>query len=233
MEETITLITGANKGLGFETARRLTALGHTVLVGARDRERGMRAADELGARFLHIDPTDTTSVDAAADEVRTTFGRLDVLINNAGTAEPYLTADQLTAEAAMVGFAVNVFGPIRVIHSFLPLLRASTNPRIVNVSSGVGSFNRMLDPDSSDYSVPLPVYPATKAALNMLTIQYSRNLEGIHVNVVNPGYTATDMNQHRGTQTVTEGTDAIVASATLDPDGPTGTFRDRFGTVPW
>ena len=122
---TITLITGANKGLGYETARRLAGLGHTVLAGARDPERGARAAGELGATFIQIDPTDDASVDAAAGRVRDEFGRLDVLINNAGTAAPRLQAAELTADAAMEGFGVNVFGPIRVIHAFLPLLRAS------------------------------------------------------------------------------------------------------------
>jgi NAD(P)-dependent dehydrogenase (short-subunit alcohol dehydrogenase family) len=230
---TITLITGANKGLGYETARRLAGLGHTVLAGARDPERGARAAGELGATFIQIDPTDDASVDAAAGRVRDEFGRLDVLINNAGTAAPRLQAAELTADAAMVGFGVNVFGPIRVIHAFLPLLRASAHPRIVNVSSGVGSFHRLLEPGSVEHAVTLPVYPATKAALTMLTVQYARTLDGILVNAADPGFTGTDFNSHRGTQTVTEGTDAIVRLATLPADGPTGTFRDRNGPVPW
>jgi NAD(P)-dependent dehydrogenase (short-subunit alcohol dehydrogenase family) len=121
---TITLITGANKGLGRETARRLLAVGHTVLVGARDAERGQRTAEELGAVFVEIDPTSETSVDAAADRVRNDYGRLDVLVNNAGTAEPRVAAADLTADEAMQGFDVNVLGPIRVMHAFLPLLRA-------------------------------------------------------------------------------------------------------------
>jgi NAD(P)-dependent dehydrogenase (short-subunit alcohol dehydrogenase family) len=214
---TITLITGANKGLGYETARRLTGLGHTVLAGARDPERGARAAGELGAIFIQIDPTDDATVDAAAGRVRDEFGRLDVLINNAGTAAPRLQAAELTADAAMEGFGVNVFGPIRVIHAFLPLLRVSVHPRIVNVSSGVGSFHRILEPGSVEHAVMLPVYPATKAALTMLTVQYARALDGILVNAADPGFTGTDFNNHRGTQTVTEGTDAIVRLATLPP----------------
>ena len=230
---TITLITGANKGLGYETARRLTGLGHTVLAGARDPDRGTRAAGELGVTFIQIDPTDDDSVDAAARRVRDEFGRLDVLINNAGTAAPRLGAAELTAGAAMEGFGVNVLGPIRVIHAFLPLLRASAHPRIVNVSSGAGSFHRILEPGSVEHAVTLPVYPATKAALTMLTVQYARALDGILVNAADPGFTGTDFNNHRGTQTVTEGTDAIVRLATLPPDGPTGTFQDRNGPVPW
>lgn len=230
---TITLITGANKGLGYETARRLISLGHTVLAGARDPRRGTRAADELGATFVSIDPTNEDSVQAAAARVRDEYGHLDVLINNAGTAAPRVGAAELTAEAAMEGFSINVFGPIRVIHAFLPLLRAAQHPRIVNVSSGVGSFHRILAPGSVENAVTLPVYPATKAALTMLTVQYARALPGILVNAADPGFTGTDFNSNRGTQTVTEGTDAIVRLATLPPDGPTGTFTDRHGTVPW
>jgi NAD(P)-dependent dehydrogenase (short-subunit alcohol dehydrogenase family) len=230
---TITLITGANKGLGFETARRLAELGHTVLVGARDHNRGTDAARQLGAAFVNIDPTDDNSVETAAAHVRDEYGHLDVLINNAGTAQPRLAAEELTADAAMEGFAVNVFGPIRVTHAFLPLLRAAEHPRIVNVSSGVGSFQRILQPGTVENAVTLPVYPATKAALTMLTIQYARALPGILINAADPGFTGTDFNAHRGTQTVTEGTDAIVYLATLPPNGPTGTFQDRHGTVPW
>lgn len=230
---TITLITGANKGLGYETARRLIDLGHTVLAGARDPQRGTKAAHELGATFVHVDPTDDGSVKAAAARVHDEYGRLDVLINNAGTAEPRLGAEELTADAAMAGFAVNVFGPIRVTHAFLPLLRAAEHPRIVNVSSGVGSFHRILEPGTVENAVTLPVYPATKAALTMLTVQYARALDGILVNAADPGFTSTDFNNHRGTQTVTEGTDVIVRLATLPPGGPTGTFQDRDGPVPW
>lgn len=230
---TITLITGANKGLGYETARRLIDLGHTVLAGARDPQRGTKAASELGATFIQIDPTDDDSVQAAAAWVRDEYGHLDVLINNAGTAAPRISAEELTAGAAMEGFGINVFGPIRVTHAFLPLLRAAEHPRIVNVSSGVGSFHRILQPGTVENAVTLPVYPATKAALTMLTVQYARALPGILVNAADPGFTETDFNNHRGTQTVTEGTDAIVRLATLPPDGPTGTFQDRHGTVPW
>jgi NAD(P)-dependent dehydrogenase (short-subunit alcohol dehydrogenase family) len=230
---TITLITGANKGLGYETSRRLIELGHTVMMGARDRQRGEAAAREIGGTYIEIDPTHDGSVDAAAARVDDEYGRLDVLINNAGTAAPRIGAEDLTAEAAMEGFGINVFGPIRVIHAFLPLLRAAEHPRIVNVSSGVGSFARLLTPGSVENAVTLPVYPATKAALTMLTVQYARSLDGILINAADPGFTATDFNNNRGTQTVTEGTDAIVHLATLPPDGPTGTFQGRDGIVPW
>ena len=135
--------------------------------------------------------------------------------------------------SASAVFEVNVVGIVRVTHAFLPLLRAAEHPRIVNVSSGVGSFHRILDPGTVENAVTLPVYPATKAALTMLTVQYARALHGILVNAADPGFTGTDFNNHRGTQTVTEGTDAIVRLATLPPDGPTGTFQDRHGPVPW
>lgn len=230
---TITLITGANKGLGYETSRRLIELGHTVLVGARDRQRGEAAARELGGTSVQIDPTDEESVEAAAARVADEYGRLDVLINNAGTAAPRVGAAELTADAAMEGFAINVFGPIRVMHAFLPLLQAAQHPRIVNVSSGVGSFARLLTAGSVENAVTLPVYPASKAALTMLTVQYARSLNGILINAADPGFTATDFNNNRGTQTVTEGTDAIVRLATLPPNGPTGTFQGRDGIVPW
>ena len=160
-------------------SRRLIDIGHTVLAGARDPQRGTDAARELGATFIHIDPTDDDSVEAAAARVRNEYGHLDVLINNAGTAAPRLGAEELTADAAMEGFAINVFGPIRVTHAFLPLLRAAEHPRIVNVSSGVGSFQRILEPGTVENAVMLPVYPASKAALTMLTVQYARALDGI------------------------------------------------------
>jgi len=178
-------------------------------------------------------PESDASVAAAAKRVQSQYGRLDVLVNNAGTAEPRVSAADLTAREAMKGFGINVFGPIRVIHAFLPLLRASDHPRIVNVSSGAGSFARILTPGTVENAVTLPVYPATKAALTMLTVQYARALDGILVNAADPGFTGTDFNKHRGTQTVTEGTDAIIRLATLPKNGPTGTFQDRHGTVPW
>ena len=231
---TITLITGANKGLGYETARRLIDLGHTVLAGARDRQRGTNAARELGATFIQIDPTDDDSVEAAAARVRDEYGHLDVLINNAGTAAPRLGAEVLDPRTRRWRDSRSTSSaPYGVTHAFLPLLRAAEHPRIVNVSSGAGSFARILQPGSVENAVTLPVYPATKAALTMLTVQYARALDGILVNAADPGFTGTDFNNHRGTQTVTEGTDAIVHLATLPPDGPTGTFEDRHGPVPW
>jgi NAD(P)-dependent dehydrogenase (short-subunit alcohol dehydrogenase family) len=230
---TTTFITGANKSLGYETARRLIGAGHTVVLGARDPERGQAAADTLGARFVRIDVTDDASVAAAAADVRAHEGAIDVLINNAGIPGPYKPAGDLTAADATAVFDVNVVGIIRVTHAFLPLLRESGNPVIVNVSSGLGSFDATHDPERVESGVVMPLYTSSKAAVTMLTTQYAKGLPEMRVNAADPGYTATDFNGHSGPQTVTEGTDAIVELATIGQDGPTGTLRDRHGALAW
>ena len=199
---TITFITGANKGLGYETARRLIELGQTVVIGARDPERGQTAADQLGARFVRIDVISDESVARAADDVR---GQLDT----------------------------NVAGVVRVTHAFLPLLRRSEHPAVINVSSGMGSFALTHDPERVESEPTAPLYTASKAAVTMLTTQYAKALPDIRVNAADPGYTATDFNAHSGHQTVTEGTDAIVALATERADAGTGRFIDRSGPVRW
>ncbi|WP_432534727.1 SDR family NAD(P)-dependent oxidoreductase [Kineococcus arenarius] len=230
---TTTLITGANRSLGFETARRLTAAGHTVLLGARDPERGRAAAERLGARFVHLDVTDDASVAAAAADVAEHEGALDVLVNNAGVPGPLVPAEELTAAAAAAVLDVNVVGVVRVTHAFLPLLRRSANPVVVNVSSGMGSFTATHDTSRVESQLVAPLYTSSKAAVTMLTTQYAKALPGVKVNAADPGYTATDFNGHSGTQSVAEGADAIVELATIGPDGPTGVFRDRYGVVPW
>ncbi|MFG2938951.1 SDR family NAD(P)-dependent oxidoreductase [Streptomyces sp. NPDC048282] len=230
---TITFITGANKGLGRETARRLTGLGHTVLVGARDPEQGAAAAAALGARFVRIDVTDDASVAAAAADVAAHEGRIDVLVNNAGVAGPHGDPAELTAADAFGVFDVNVFGVLRTTTAFLPLLRRSPDPVIVNVSSGMGSFALTHDPERVESTVVSPLYTASKSALTMLTTQYAKALKDIRVDAVDPGYTATDLNAHSGPQTVTEGTDAVVRLATEPPGAGTGRFVDRHGPVNW
>jgi len=230
---TTTFITGANKSLGYETARRLIEAGHTVLVGARDAERGQAAADALGARFVQIDVTDDASVAAAAADVAASEGAIDVLINNAGVLGTHNPADQITAADAGAVFEVNVIGIVRVTHAFLPLLRKSASPVIVNVSSGMGSFAATHDTERFESRAISPLYTSSKAAVTMLTTQYAKALTDVKVNAADPGYTATDFNGHSGPQTVTEGTDAIVELATIGADGPTGTFRDRHGEVAW
>ncbi|MFF0189629.1 SDR family NAD(P)-dependent oxidoreductase [Streptomyces sp. NPDC005244] len=230
---TTTFITGANKGLGHETARRLVALGHTVIIGARDPELGAGAAAALGARFVRIDVTDDASVAAAAADVAAHEGAVDVLINNAGVSGPHGDPSDLTGTDALRVFDVNVFGVVRVTTAFLPLLRRSADPVIVNVSSGMGSFAATHDPSRVESSVIVPLYTASKSALTMLTTQYARALKDVRVNAADPGYTATDLNAHSGPQTVTEGTDAIVRLATEKPGAGSGRFVDRSGPVDW
>ncbi|MEC3998128.1 SDR family NAD(P)-dependent oxidoreductase [Actinacidiphila sp. DG2A-62] len=230
---TITFITGANKGLGYETARRLIAFGHTVIAGARDPERGEAAAAALGARFVRIDVTDDASVAAAAADVAAHEGVVDVLVNNAGVHGPHGDPGALTGADVLAVLDVNVVGVVRATAAFLPLLRRSQDPVIVNVSSGMGSIALTQDPSRPESSVVAPAYTASKAALTMLTTQYAKGLKGIRVNAADPGYTATDLNGHSGPQTVTEGTDAIVRLATEPPDAGTGRFVDRHGPVAW
>jgi NAD(P)-dependent dehydrogenase (short-subunit alcohol dehydrogenase family) len=228
------LITGANKGLGHEAARRLVAAGHEVWAAGRDPERGRLAAQEVGAHPLVLDVTDDESVRAAAATLADANGSvLDVLINNAGISGGAVSAAELTAEKMQEVYDVNVFGPVRVLHSFLPLLERSDAPVIVNVSSGLGSIAYSADPESRYSALVVPAYFSSKAALNMLTTQYAKAFPRMRVNSVDPGFTATDLNQNRGTQTVHEGTDAIVQMATVGPDGPTATFVSRAGPVPW
>jgi len=230
---TTTLITGGNKGLGEETARRLVELGHTVYIGSRDEKRGRAAADRTGAHLLVMDVIDDASVAAAAALLAEHETRLDVLINNAGVFDAMVKADDATAADMLAVYDVNVFGIVRVIHAFLPLLQASDDPAIVNVGSGLGSFGVVTDPDRFEAQWALPVYASSKAAVGMLTVQYAKALPGIRVNAADPGPTATDFTNNQAAQTVEQGTDAIVRLATLGPDGPTGTYADRLGDVPW
>jgi NAD(P)-dependent dehydrogenase (short-subunit alcohol dehydrogenase family) len=230
---TITFISGANKGIGYETARRLIELGQTVVIGARDPGRGKTAADALGARFVAIDVTDDTSVRCAASDVAAHEGHVDTLINNAGITGRLVPAGELTGEDAELVFETNVISIVRVTAAFLPLLRKSATPAVINVSSGLGSLAITHDPDRSESRIVAPLYTSSKAAVTMLTTQYARALPDVRVNAADPGHTATDLNGHRGTQTVTEGTDAIVALATEDSTAGTGRFIDRFGTVRW
>jgi NAD(P)-dependent dehydrogenase (short-subunit alcohol dehydrogenase family) len=230
---TITFITGANKGLGYETARRLTELGHTVILGARDKQRGETAARQLGVRFVPIDVTDDVSVANAAADVEAHEGRVDRLVNNAGITGRRVAAADITGADARLVFETNVLSIVRVTHAFLPLLARADAPAVINVSSGMGSFTLTHDPGRVESTIAAPLYTASKSAVTMLTMQYAKALPGIRFNAADPGYTATDLNAHTGSQTVTEGTDAIVALATEPPSAGSGRFVDRFGTVPW
>jgi NAD(P)-dependent dehydrogenase (short-subunit alcohol dehydrogenase family) len=230
---TITLITGANKGLGYEATRRLIALGHTVYLGARNAELGRKAAEELGARFVQIDVTDDASVNAAISHISEEAGGLDVLVNNAGIVGERVQPADVSADDVRQVYDTNVFGVVRVTHAALPLLEKSSSPVIVNVSSGLGSLAVVNDPERIEFGVAAVAYSSSKSAVVALTVQYAKALTGIRINAVDPGYTATDLNGNSGTQSVTEGTDAIVRLATIGSDGPTGGFFDRDGDVPW
>jgi NAD(P)-dependent dehydrogenase (short-subunit alcohol dehydrogenase family) len=225
-ETTIALVTGASRGLGRETVRRLTGLGWTVLAGAR------RPADVTEGEPVTLDVISDESVAAAAELVRERHGRLDVLVNNAGIMTVVAPAETGPDDLAQV-YETNVLGPVRVTRAFLPLLEASAAPRIVMVSSGLGSSAWVRDPDRTEFTVNELPYTSSKAALNMITMQYAKALPHMRVNAADPGYTATEINGNSGPQTVEEGTDAVVRLAQLPPDGPTGTFTDRTGEIPW
>ncbi|TDD11943.1 SDR family oxidoreductase [Nonomuraea deserti] len=243
-EQTSVLITGGNKGLGLEAARRLGEQGWTVFLGSRDEGRGREAAAKLiagGANVVMV-PLDVTSDTSVADAVRLVqkhTDRLDVLINNAGAPGRIVAPADATAEEIHSVYDTNVYGPIRVTHAFLPLLRAADHPRVVMVSSGGGSFAVVTDPEQPVSKMHELAYSSSKAALNMITVRYAQALPEIKFNVATPGevanhkFAATDMNRHTGELTVTEGTDSIVRLATIGPDGPTGIFVDRLGPVAW
>jgi len=227
---TVTLITGANKGIGYETARQLLALGHTVYVGARDVERGEKAAAELGARFVQLDVTDDESVSSALATIDAAEGVLDVLVHNAGI----LADGAVDGPAALRAFDTNAVGIVRVTEAALPLLRKSSNPNVVTVSSSMGSFWAVTNPDRKEYGMPLALYAASKAAATMLTVQYAKSQPGIKFNALEPGTTATDMTAAFGIgRAVEESARTVVTLATLDADGPTGTLQDENGVLPW
>ena len=225
----VTLITGANKGLGYETARQLLELGHTVYIGARDTERGEKAAAELGARFVQLDVTDDTSVSRALATIDAAEGRLDVLIHNAGILET-----TLDGPAALRSFDTNAVGIVRVTEAALPLLRKSSNPNVVTISSSMGSFWAVNNPERPEYAMPVALYAASKSAATMLTVQYAKAQPGIKFNALEPGTTATDMTAPFGIgRPVEQSARVVVRLATLDASGPTGTLQDEGGILPW
>ncbi|MGQ5264024.1 SDR family oxidoreductase [Micromonospora sp. ZYX-F-536] len=250
MTNMIALITGANKGIGLATARQLGARGMTVLVGARDAERGQAAERELrdggaDARFVPLDVTDAESVAAAAKLVEQDHGRLDVLVNNAGIVlgdgQRALPSDTTVATLRRV-FETNVFGVAAVTNAMLPLLRRAPAARIVNVSSEVGSITVMTDPAGALFALTSVPYPSSKAALNMLTAMYAKELRDtpIKVNAANPGYCATDFNGNSGFRTPEQGAEVSVHLATLPADGPSGLLwgfqmdaGGGYGVLPW
>jgi len=226
---TTTLITGGNRSIGYQTAKELIAAGHDVWIGARDAAKGRAAAEELGARFVQLDVNDDVSAAAAAE----TVGALDVLINNAGIPGNFKPLPEVGADDLRPVFETNVFGPVRVFQAFRPLLERSQNPVVVNVSSGMGSIALTTDPERVESTLINLAYSPSKSALNMITSQLARAYPNMRINAVDPGYTATDFNGHSGHQTVEEGAEIIVRMAQVGPEGPTGSYQDRHGVVPW
>ena len=235
----IALVTGANKGIGFEVAHQLAASGCAVLLGARNPVLGEQATAKLKSqdvRYLAIDLEDSATIATAAKVIDADFGHLDILVNDAGVAVP---GDGLPSTSSLDAiertFRVNFLGSVAVAQAMLPLLRKAPSARIVNVSSGLGSLTKSSDPAWTHVAARYLGYAASKAAINMLTVQLAYELRdtSIKVHSVDPGYTATDLNQHRGTQTIPEGAAEIIRLALLPDDGPTGTFSNAQGIVPW
>jgi len=227
---TVTLITGANKGLGFETARRLIERGHAVYLGARSVERGESAASEVGGHFVQLDVTDDSSVEIALKFIAQKEGRLDVLVNNAGIS----TTGEVSGPVALTVFDTNVIGIVRVTQAAVPLLERSENPVVVNVSSALGSFWAVTNPERRQYHFPSIIYGSSKSAVSMLTVQYAKTYPGIKFNAVEPGFTATDLTPFSGAgQPVEKGADVIVRMATVGKDGPTGSFQEGDGELAW
>jgi NAD(P)-dependent dehydrogenase (short-subunit alcohol dehydrogenase family) len=246
----VALVTGANQGIGLQIAKDLAARGFTVLVGSRNLVRGEAAAKEVGpnAHALQLDVTDQVSIAAAAERIRKEFGRLDVLVNNAAISNTRMPPDMSVEEYSKstrpsnvsldelrAVFETNVFGVVAVTQAMLPLLREAPAARIVNVSSGAGSLTRNSNPAFAYRSIFGPVYPASKTALNAMTLAMAIEPEttGIKVNTACPGFTKTNLNNYAGTQTVEDGAREPVRLALIGPDGPTGTFSNAAGPLPW
>jgi NAD(P)-dependent dehydrogenase (short-subunit alcohol dehydrogenase family) len=250
-DKLVALITGANQGIGLQIAKDLAAHDLTVLVGSRNFEKGETAAKIIGAaaHAVQLDVTDQASITAAAERIRKEFGRLDVLVNNAAishtskllgmSVEEYAKLTRpsnVSLDEMRAVWETNVFGVLAVTQAMLPLLREAPAARIVNVSSGVGSLTRASDPTYGYRSIFGPVYPASKTALNAITVAMAIELEAtrIKVNAVSPGFTKTNLNNYAGIETVEEGAREAVRVALLGPDGPTGTFTHAtLGTLPW
>lgn len=242
MENKVALITGANKGIGFETAKQLGAKGMTVLIGARDPGRGQQAVADLrengiDAHFVQLDVTDDASVAEAAEHIEKDFGRLDVLINNAGTASVARKRTQpseTSLEDMKAVYEINVFGVVRVTNAMLPLLQKAESARIVNVSSEAGSIGLQTGTKSPiGANPPSGQYPSSKAAVNMLTAQYAKQFRGTptKVNAANPGFTKTDFTGGRGVRSAAQGAEPIVHLATLPDDGPSGVLYGHIWTT--
>jgi NAD(P)-dependent dehydrogenase (short-subunit alcohol dehydrogenase family) len=240
----IALVTGANKGIGFETARRLGKQGFTVLAGARNIERGEETeakllAEGMNARFIRLDVTNQQSVDDAAKQIDETYGRLDVLINNVGVAlgsyEEIHIPSKTDIRLLRQTFETNFFGMFAVTKAMLPLIRQSSAGRIVNLSSGLGSLTGQSDPAHEYYHHKVFLYNSSKTAVNALTVHLAYELRdtAIKVNSADPGFTATDLNGFQGIRTVEQAASIVLRLADLPDDGPSGGFFDEDGELPW
>ena len=244
------LITGSTDGVGRVVAIQLAAAGARILTHGRDRDRGASLVAEIEAaggraEFLAADLSSLAEVRRLADAVRQRTDRLDILINNAGIGSAGGGASRQTSfDGHELRFAVNYLAGFLLTHLLLPLLKASAPARIVNVSSEVGSISSTLNPDSPLWPMASVPYPASKAALNMVTAMYAKELAGagIKVNAANPGYCATDLNGHTGFRTPEQGAAVCVHLATLPADGPTGQLwghlwalgdGEQDGVLPW
>jgi len=236
------LVTGATRGIGYETVRQLAQAGvHTLLAG-RDQAKAVEAALKLQAEGLPVeaivlDVTDAASIAAAAAIVEKKFGKLDILVNNAGILrdEQGRKVSEQTLQAWRETFDTNLFGLVAVTQSFLPLLHKSPSARIVNVSSVLGSVALHSDPASPIYDFKVPAYNVSKSAVNAWTVQLAYELKDskIKVNTIHPGYVKTDMNAGEGEIGVADGAKTSVAMALIDDAGPNGSYRHLDNTLPW
>ena len=241
----IAFITGANRGLGFEAARQLAAQNYTVILGARDLQKGEAAAQSLreggaDAHAVQIEVADEASVRRAAREVEEKFGHIDALINNAGVSIEYadggiVPPSALPFQALKATYETNVFGAFLVLQAFLPLLQKSDAPRVVNVSSSLGSLAEGSDSNWPFYGVNTAAYNSSKSALNGLTVAFAKELRDtpIKINSACPGWVQTDLGGANAPRSLEEGPRIFVTLATLPADGPTGGFFDENGPLPW
>jgi len=248
-DKRIALVTGANQGIGLQIAKDLAAKGIVVLVGSRNLENGKKAASEVGAsaHAVQLDVTDQKSIAAAAQRIEAEFGHLDILVNNAGISKighPQGPVEEIVRKGKFSTaklddiraiYETNVFGVIAVTQAMLPLLRKGTSQRIVIVSSGVGSLTRTLGEGGEHLRMLFGMYSGSKTALNAVMVGLALDLapEGIKVNAACPGYTKTALNNFHGTRTVEEGAREAVRLALLGDDGPTGTYSNDEGPLPW
>jgi NAD(P)-dependent dehydrogenase (short-subunit alcohol dehydrogenase family) len=248
----VALVTGANQGIGLQIAKKLAAKDFTVLLGSRNLARGVEAAAAIpgDARAVQLDVTDRVSIAEAANRIRAELGRLDVLVQNAAISNirktqlglslaeyaPMNVASKVSLDEVKAIWETNVFGVLAVYQAMVPLLREASAGRIVNVSSGVGSLTRTMDPSNSYRRMFTPGYSASKAAMNAMTVAMAIELEGtnVRVNAVSPGFTKTNLNGYEGTESVEQGALEAVRLALIGPDGPSGGFTHAtLGCLPW